>query len=292
MSDYSICALEFAQLPNYPDNALVYGKAEGSRMLPFYYVVLQNDEHVILMDAGFDRNEFGRHMIDSYGIAGWQPPEVVMARIGLSPEQVDTIVLTHHHFDHAGGLGLFPNAEVFVQQREIDNFLAKYHVSERMRWLVNGLDPETPGVFDAIAADGRLRAIDGPVEVVPGIEVRPAFDTHTAGSQYAVLTQSDGEPWIFPGDVVYVYDNLVGPQGDGMITPIGLGQGNQECCIRSSDEMLTAAGDRIDRILPWHDVTIWEKFPSATHEDGLHVAEISLAPGIVSKLPALTATAE
>ncbi|MFC9839611.1 N-acyl homoserine lactonase family protein [Rhodococcus sp. NPDC127530] len=284
MPDYSIWALEFAQLPNYPDTALVYGKSEGARMLPFYYVLLQSDDHVLLIDAGFDNNDYGRDMIDRYGITIWKSPAEILPRVCLTPEDVDTIILTHHHFDHAGGLGLFPNAQVFVQRREIDNFHAKYNVTPRMSWLANGLDPDTPSVLATIESEGRLNVLDGPAEVLPGIDVRPAFDTHTAGSQYAVLTPTDGTPWIFPGDVVYVYDNLVGPNEDGILTPIGLGQGNQECCIRTTDEMLTAAGDDIRRILPWHEHRIWERYPSITFDDGLHMAEIDLAPNTPSRV--------
>ncbi|WP_052083057.1 MULTISPECIES: N-acyl homoserine lactonase family protein [Nocardiaceae] len=286
MSDYSIWSLEFARIDSYPDNLLVYGKAEGSRVLPFNFVVLKNQDRVIMMDAGFYANEYAQTMIERFDIKGLQTPDEVLGRIGISPADVDTIVLTHHHFDHATGLDLFPNAQVYVQGREIENFSAKMNTSERMQWLVNGLDPDTANIFDRIDRDGRLRVLDGGAEVAPGIEVRIAYDTHTAGSQYAVLTNSDGSKWLFPGDVVYVYDNLTGPENDGMLTPIGLGQGNQECCIRSTDEMLTIVGDEVDRIIPWHDVRVFDKFPTYVHQDSLRIAEIQLAAGESSKVSA------
>ncbi|MFC9838401.1 N-acyl homoserine lactonase family protein [Rhodococcus sp. NPDC127530] len=286
MSDYSIWSLEFARIDSYPDNLLVYGKAEGSRVLPFNFVVLKSDDRVIMMDAGFYANDYGQTMIENFDIKCLQSPEEVLGRIGVTPADVDTIVLTHHHFDHATGLELFPNAQVYVQKREIENFSAKYESAPRMRWLQNGLDPDTANIFDRIDRDGRLRVIEGGAEVAPGIEVWVAYDTHTAGSQYAVLTNSDGSKWLFPGDVVYVYDNLTGPENDGMLTPIGLGQGNQECCIRSTDEMLTIVGDDVDRIIPWHDVKVFDKFPTYVHEDSLRIAEIQLAAGVSSKVTA------
>lgn len=284
MPDYSMWALEFVQLPNYPDSALVYGATEGARMLPFYYIVLRSENHIALIDSGFANNEFGQGMIDSYGMVGFSAPEKIMPRVGLAPEDVQDIIVTHHHFDHAGGLGYFPNARVWIQRRDVDNWMAKYGAPPRLRWLENGLDPETAAVLAKIGGQGRLRLVEGVADVLPGVQVRPAFDTHTAGSQYVVVETSEGTPWVFPGDVAYVYDNIGGLDGKGMMIPIGLAQGSQECCVRSTDEMLTAANDDITRVIPSHEVRLWERYPSIQYDDGLHVGEIALAPGVQSRI--------
>jgi N-acyl homoserine lactone hydrolase len=283
MTDYSIWALEFAVLPSYPDSALVYGKTEGTRVLPFYYFVLQSQDRVILVDAGFSDNDFCADACKVYGVERFTAPEKIMPRIGLDPESVDTIVVSHHHWDHVSGVPYFPNAQVWIQRRDVENWRQKWNTPHRMSWLKGGLDPNTGDDLAKIDADGRLRLVDGVADIAPGITVRPAFDTHTAGSQYAVLEASDG-PWVFPGDVAYVYDNIGGMDGTDPMVPIGLGQGNQECCVRLTDEMLTAAGDDVGRVLCSHEVRIWDRFPSITFDDGLHVAEIALAPGVTSRI--------
>lgn len=286
MTDYSIWALEFATLSTYPNSALVYGETEGTRVLPFYYFVLQSEDRVILVDAGFSDNEFCAEAAVAYGVTGFTPPAEVMSRIGLSPEDVDTIIVTHHHWDHVSGVTYFPNADVYIQKRDVDNWEAKWTAASagtRLSWLSGGLDPATGADLAAIDADGRLKLVEGRTPVAPGIEVRPAFDTHTAGSQYIVLEASDG-PWVFPGDVAYVYDNIGGEDGTGPMVPIGLGQGNQECCVRSTDEMLTVAADDVNRVLCSHEVRIWGKYPSIQLDDGLHIAEITLAPGASSRI--------
>jgi glyoxylase-like metal-dependent hydrolase (beta-lactamase superfamily II) len=278
-------ALEFSYMHGYPDSALVYGKREGDRDLPFYYCVLQSDEHVILVDSGFSDNDYCQSMIDLYDIKQFTRPDVILPRIGLTPADIDAIIVTHHHFDHVSGVNYFPNARVYIQQRDVDNWMEKWSVPERMKWLSYGLDPGTGSDLANVAVDGRLHMTDGIEDLFPGISVRPAFDTHTAGSQYAVVQANDGgDPWIFTGDVVNVYDNVGGLNGDEPLMPVGHGQGSQECCIRAANEILTIAGDHTSRIVPSHEVRIWDRWPTKLFDDGLHVAELELAPGVATRI--------
>jgi N-acyl homoserine lactone hydrolase len=285
MPEYSIWALEFSVLPSYPDAALVYGAMEGARRLPFYYFALQSDDRLILIDAGFSDSDFCSEACASYGVVGFQPPATIMPRVGLRPEDVDTIIVTHHHWDHVSGLNYFPNAVVHIQKRDVESWMTKWTAPPRLKWLCGGLDPNTGTDLARIGGEGRLRLADGAADVAPGIQVRPAFDTHTAGSQYIVLQANDsGDPWVFPGDVAYVYDNIGGPDGDQQMIPIGLAQGSQECCVRATDEMLSVANDNIRRVLPHHEIRIFDRFPSKEFDDGLHVGEIALAKGVESRI--------
>ena len=178
----------------------------------------------------------------------------------------------------------FPNARVWIQQVEIDSYATKMGSPPRLEWLTYGLDPESGASLERLAADGRLKKVDGVTQIAPGIEVRPAFDTHTAGSQYIVIDNGDEKPWVFPGDVCCVYENLGGEDGKSPLVPVGLATGSQECCLRSTDEMLTVALDDIDRVLPMHDERLWARYPSVQFEDGLHAAEIYLAPGVETRI--------
>jgi N-acyl homoserine lactone hydrolase len=163
--------------------------------------------------------------------------------------------------------------------------MEKLSAPEHMEWLRSALDPQTPGMLADIAADGRLRLLDGPADIDGGLSVGTAFDTHTAGSQYVIVPCADGER-ILSGDAVSVFENLTGTNEDGVLVPIGLSGGSQVQSLRVMDEMLARVNREALRVIPFHDATLWDVFPSMEHENGLHIAEVTLATGHTSKVRA------
>jgi glyoxylase-like metal-dependent hydrolase (beta-lactamase superfamily II) len=229
-------------------------------------------------------------MANAHAILRFQPATEMLGRIGLDPADVELVILTHGHFDHAAGLADFPRAEVVIQRRELEMLESLDELSPRRRWLANAIDPQTPHDVRALRDAGRLTTVDGETELLPGITVAPAYDAHTTGSQYVMVdTDHDGR-WIFAGDVIYVYENLEGAGGDGVMIPIGLANGSQELDLLAMEAMLDAVGGETRRVLPVHDEQLWSRFPSHEWSDGLRMAEITLAPDHPSRLPAVAAS--
>ncbi|MFQ6019536.1 MAG: MBL fold metallo-hydrolase [Dehalococcoidia bacterium] len=122
-----------------------------------------------------------------------------LSREGIRPEDVDIVINTHLHFDHAGGNTLladektrpaFPRARYFFQQGEWE---AAQHPNERTRatYLPENLEPLT---------DARqLELVTGEVEVMKGLRMVPA-PGHTAGHAIVEL-ESEGELAIYIGEV-------------------------------------------------------------------------------------------
>ena len=89
--EYSIWIAEYARVQEYPVGGAIYGQHNaGTLVLPYCYGVLKSDEHTILVDTGFDNAEFGKELADTFGVTGWQPPSVVLGRLGIDPADVDT----------------------------------------------------------------------------------------------------------------------------------------------------------------------------------------------------------
>ncbi len=120
---------------------------------------------------------------------------------GVRPEAVDTVILTHLHFDHAGGATIrgeggarvpsFPGAAYVVQRTEWE-FAER--PNERTRESYRKED------YEPILRAGQLTLVDGEAEIVPGVKVVP-LPGHTPGLQ-GVLLRGGGRTLFFPSDLL------------------------------------------------------------------------------------------
>jgi glyoxylase-like metal-dependent hydrolase (beta-lactamase superfamily II) len=122
-----------------------------------------------------------------------------LARLGVSPEDIDTVINTHLHSDHCGGntrldsdrlIPTFPNAEYLAQRLE---YTDAAFPNERTRGTY------FPENFAALHESGQMRLLDGEDEIVPGLRCVPT-PGHTRGHQSVVIEQ-DGAALLYTGDL-------------------------------------------------------------------------------------------
>ncbi len=291
MADYSIWVLEYAAVEKFPLSVMLYGPMyQGTRKLPYGLALLKGKGETILIDTGYDHVGVGKQIAESYGVSNFHQPAELLAECGVRPEDVTTVFITHAHFDHMGALDHFPNAKFYIQQRELDKWVWALTLGPEFRFLVGGTDPGDIAKAVELARQGRMIAIDGDREdVLPGIDVHLAADTHTYGSMYVTIrndgARNSGDTWIFAGDLIYTYDNLTGlDPAAPQIVPIGLAVGSQSNLIFASDAMLKAVGGEARRVIPVHEDRLKTVFPSRLTKHGQQVVEIALADGEQSKV--------
>ena len=124
--------------------------------------------------------------------------------LGVQPDDIDVIVLSHLHFDHAGGLLnayaedatptlCFPNAHYVIGQAAWQRALQP-HARDRASFI--------PELQSLIMNTGRLEVVEGPFSTVLGPEYRMHYsDGHTPGLMLAEIPSDDG-PIIFCGDLI------------------------------------------------------------------------------------------
>ncbi|HLO66462.1 MAG TPA: MBL fold metallo-hydrolase [Holophaga sp.] len=124
-----------------------------------------------------------------------------LGRLGVKPGDVDTVILTHLHFDHAGGateldpagnaVPAFPNARYVLQARDLENARSGF-LRERASYL--------PWNWEPLLAAGLLDLVEGRVELMPGLALRPV-PGHTPGLQ-AVEVEGGGRRLIYLADLI------------------------------------------------------------------------------------------
>lgn len=129
-----------------------------------------------------------------------------LASHGVSPDDVDIVLLTHLHVDHCGGstrfvdgqlVLTFPRAEYWVQQRE---WIDAHELNERTRASYFGFN------YDPIEQAGKLRLVNGDALVTQGVRLAAA-PGHTRGLQIVVI-ESGGQAAVFLGDVAVFHWHL------------------------------------------------------------------------------------
>jgi len=287
MSDYSIWVLEYGYVDRFPASSLLAAQPhQGHRRMPYCFGLLRSADRCVLVDTGFSNAAVHQRLSGRYGDTYWSSPVDVLGRVGVSPGDVDTILLTHNHLDHSGCVGDFPSAHVYLQRRELARYADAVARPRRFEFLLRATDPTLPDVLADRANDLRVTYVSGYLPVTDRIELRPAFDTHTAGSQFALVENAADGRWLFAGDNVYTYQNVEGLAGDGVLEPIGTSTGSQSVWLDTIDDALAWVGRETSRVVPFHEAELFRRFPSREYADGLHVAEISLAGGHDSVLPA------
>ena len=166
---------------------LIRGEVDGKR-------------HVILVDNGNGDKEsddfMARFKFEGRGIL-----DANLARQGVKPEDITLCILTHLHFDHAGGstrldgtgraVPSFPNARYVVQARDLAD-AKRPHLRVKASYLSWN--------WEALEAAGLLDTVEGSAELLPGISVRPA-PGHIAGLQNIVV-QGGGRKLVYLADLI------------------------------------------------------------------------------------------
>ena len=175
-------------------------------------LLVEHPDGLVLVDTGVGNKE-DEKFADIYGLENAGTPtalEDAIRESGHDPADVRWVLNTHLHFDHAGGNTVrradgavelsFPAATYVVQKGELD-FAASRNERVRASYLAHNFEP--------VVRSGRMRLVEGEVEVLPGLRLLPT-PGHVPFHQ-SVLVHGGGESACFLGDLVPTSAHLPGP---------------------------------------------------------------------------------
>ena len=168
----------------------------------------------ILIDTGMG-NTLNEKQKKIYGVEKESNLENSLSDIGLTTESIDFVILSHLHFDHAGGIvGLnskgekvprFPKAKYIIQSEEWKYALQPDERTKATYSVEN---------FRALEELGEINLVSGEKEIVPGIKVK-LTGGHTKGQQ-VVFIQGGGETIVYPSDIIPTVSHLRVPYVAGV----------------------------------------------------------------------------
>ena len=246
-TEYSIQAIRYASAED-EVAGLVMGVPKGEKInIAMVVWLIRGGGRNILFDSGYHRETFLKYFPSTEYIR----PDEAVKLAGVQPEEITDIIISHAHWDHMGGIDLFPKATVWIQKEEF-----RYYTGDAWQPGGNhgGIDPEDVQQLVKLNTEGRLRLVDGDnVEIFPGIRVYTG-GRHTYASQY--LRVAGNPPFVLASDNCYLYRNLAEHKASATFS-----EADQAANIKNQARMIELAGSA-ERVVPGHDMLQFQKFPT------------------------------
>lgn len=163
-----------------------HGVADRPLAMDCYFWLVRTRSQVVLVDCGWnrDRGLRGSDGRFSHVQTEERDPVELLARVDVSPADVDHVVASHMHFDHVGNLDLFPNATLSVALAEFDCWTAQYRDRPA---IAHSTATEDVRVIQDWDRAGRVQFVVDTREVVPGVIATPVGG-HTPGQMIVEVT--------------------------------------------------------------------------------------------------------
>jgi N-acyl homoserine lactone hydrolase len=206
------------------------------------YLARTADCQNVLIDTGYRPGTLGQESTTEPAFLQASPEQLVtnqLKGIGLSPEDIDYLIVTHLDPDHAGFTSSFPGAEVVIQRRH----LALARMSGAPRFQLTRPAWDSPIV--------RFREVDGDVEILPGIRVIETSG-HVTGHQSVLLRLPNTGAVLLPIDAMA--REHFDAAGDRVSGPF---DENEEELRRSTRKLIDLAVRERALIIYAHDADQW-----------------------------------
>jgi glyoxylase-like metal-dependent hydrolase (beta-lactamase superfamily II) len=250
---YEVFAIRYATLPDFPVAELVAG-ADPARKLDIAMMIwlVRGNGRNILVDSGF----YHDHFFTEWKVNDFTKPSEALKPLGLKPEDVTDVIITHMHWDHADGMDLFPKARIWIQKDELQYYAGEAWQSKDTH---GGIDADDVLTLVRLNTQGRVGLVGGDgQEVIPGVTCYTG-GRHTYASQYVGVNTAAGT-LVVASDNMYLYENLE------KHVPIAATL-DAVSNLRAQDRMKQIAAN-LRLIVPGHDPAVMTRFPA-------------VAPGVV-----------
>ncbi|MEO0943379.1 MAG: N-acyl homoserine lactonase family protein [Pseudomonadota bacterium] len=259
MSRWEVFAIKYADRNSRTraDSFIFDDNHDAPHAMDYFMWLLKNGTQTILVDTGYDQAE---------AVARERPirldPAAALAPFGITPDDIDDIIVTHLHYDHAGGLHLFPNARLHLQAAEMAYATGPCMCHATLR------NPFTAAhVCEAVKRlySGKVTFYDGEAQVAEGVRVH-CIGGHSRGLQ-CVRVQTGAGWLVLASDAAHYYENVF----DRKPFPIVVDLQN----MLDGFDTLQRLASSPELIIPGHDPLVRSSFPSVLED---HISRLDVGP--------------
>jgi glyoxylase-like metal-dependent hydrolase (beta-lactamase superfamily II) len=248
MSDdvHEIYAVRYAHHDRQSPENFVFGDPHDVLQPLAYFVwVITGAGGPIVVDTGFDHA-----MADARKRVIVKPVGEGLRSIGINPDDVQDVVITHLHYDHCGNHALFPRARYHLQDDEVAYATGRCmcHPMLRMPFEVEDVLAMVRKVFD-----GRVVFHDGVDEIAPGVTVH-RIGGHSKGLQCVRVKTQRGQV-VLASDASHLYAHM----NEGRVFPVTYSVGD----TLEGYATLKRLADSSEHIVPGHDPQVIDVYPAA-----------------------------
>ncbi|MET1414460.1 N-acyl homoserine lactonase family protein [Roseibium sp. HPY-6] len=246
MTPWEVFAVKYAERNERTrnDSFLFDDDHHAQHDMDYFIWVLRQGNEIVLVDTGYDEDEGERR-----GRPIRLNPVEALAPLGIVPNDVSTIIVTHLHYDHAGGLQHFPNATIHLQAAEMAFATGPCmcHGTLKAPFTVDHVCEAVKRLYS-----GRVVFHEGDGEVREGVTVH-LTGGHSKGLQAVrVLTEAG---WVcLASDASHYYENFL----DGKPFPIVVDMTEMFTGFQTIRKL--ASSDKL--VVPGHDPLVREFFPT------------------------------
>lgn len=188
----------------------------------------------------------------------FQLPSDAVRLLGVDPETVSWLILTHLHYDHAGDLDPFTSAQVVVQESELQFWVGPYARRGEFGRLVELHDLQR---LIALNLEGRLLQVNGDREIAPGVAVH-LVGGHTAGTQIVSVETAVGRV-VLASDASHLQAHVALDQPADVAMDVARMYG--------AFDRINELASSSELIIPGHDATVFARFPAVPGLEGTAV---------------------
>ena len=225
------------------DSCIFDDNHDAPHAMDYFIWVLRRGAEVVLVDTGYDSQE-----ADARNRPIRIDPVTALQPLGLQPEDITQIIVTHLHYDHAGGLHPFSHAKLYVQAADMAYATGPCMCHAHLRAPFTGSH-----ICDMVRAlyEDRVAFIEGTREIRPGVEAH-WMGGHSRGLQSVRVRTRRG--WVMlASDASHFYENFLENRAFPIVVDV-------EDALNAFGR-LRALADSMDHIIPGHDPLVLKRYP-------------------------------